>query len=300
MSVNEYLDMMLSNDVVHDLILKHHTKLEQVLSDDACVVVEQITDFDLDVIEVSNGYAFRISTRAFFRFRKEDFRGKSSRAFVPYDCLSPPDPGRFAEGITNSFPDLEERIKVLNKLYQCLVVGRMPREIRKLVLAGPESSGKTSWAAMFQRIMPADKCIHVTSELLAGMVQEDTHLVIIDDYSSMDLAKNVLQRPFSHNIPFYIATNQLAGDDDIYRKTQVFRTRSLPSPTPGADRWIFDHAMDCIAWMANVINENVQLIEQEERWYEDTSGKYFYGTVNLFFMFIYFSEFFFLIMILAI
>jgi hypothetical protein len=30
--------------------------------------------------------------------------------------------------------------------------------------------------------------------------------------------------------------------------------------------------MDCIAWMANVINENIQLIEQEERWYEDTSG----------------------------
>ena len=143
MSVDEYLDMMLSNDVVHDLILKHLTKLERVLSDNACFVVEQISDFDLDVIEVSNGYAFRISTRAFFRFRKEDFRGKSSRAFVPYDCLSPPDPGRFAEGINNSFPDLEELIKALNKLYQCLVVGQMPREIRKLVLAGPENSGKT-------------------------------------------------------------------------------------------------------------------------------------------------------------
>ena len=140
--------------------------------------------------------------------------------------LSPFDPGLFAEGVNNSLPVLEERVNVLNKFYQCLVVGWMPRETRKLVLAGPENSGKTSWAAIFHRIMPADKCIHVTSKLLAGMVQKDTHLVIIDDYSSMDLAKNVLQRPCSHNIPFYIATNHLAGDDNdnVYRKTKIYQT----------------------------------------------------------------------------
>ena len=56
-------------------------------------------------------------------------------------------------------------------------------------------------------------------------------------------------------------------------------TNPEPSPTPGTDRWIFDHAMDCIAWMANVIDENVQLIEQEERWYEDTSGHNFFDQI---------------------
>jgi hypothetical protein len=293
MTVQDYLDMMLANDAVRELILKHLTQLERLLSRHGCTVVEQISDFDLDVIEVSNGYAFRISARAFFRYRKEDFRGKSARAFVPYDCLSPPNPDLFAEGINNSFPLLEERVNVLNKFYQCLVACRMPQKIRKLVFVGPKDSGKTSWAAIFHRIIPADKIVSVTSEgqFSASMIREDTQLIAIDEWSSMApaLAKTLLQggwmvgavkhkepRSFYNNSPFYITTNQLPNfgeeNENVYRRTQVFRTRALPVPTPGADQWIFDHAMDCIAWMANVITENIQLIEQEERWYEDTSG----------------------------
>ena len=139
-------------------------------------MVQQISDFDMDVIEVSNGCAFRISTREFFGFRKEDFDGKSSRAFVPYDCLPPPDPGCFAEGIDNSFPDLEERVKVLNNLYQCLVAYRMPEKVRKLVFLGPKNSGKTSWSAIFRRIMPVDKIVSVTTggQFSAGMIRNET------------------------------------------------------------------------------------------------------------------------------
>ena len=119
-------------------------------------------------------------------------------------------------------------------------------------------------------------------------IQYDTQLIIIEDWSSMALAfaKNfVIQggavvkhkepRPLLNNSPYYITTTDLPafGNENhhVYRRTQVFRNRSLPSP-PGADQRIYDHAMDCIAWMANVINENIQLIEQEERWYEGTSG----------------------------
>ena len=129
--VKDYLNVMLGNDAVREQILKNFSKLQRILSEVTRHVVQQISDFDLDVIEVSNGRAFRISTREFFRFRKEDFCGKSSRAFVPYDCLPPPDPGCFAEGIDNSFPDLEEHVKVLNKLYQCLVAYRMPEKGQK-------------------------------------------------------------------------------------------------------------------------------------------------------------------------
>jgi hypothetical protein len=142
MTVNDYLNVMLANDAVREQILKHLSKLQRILSEVTRHVVQQISDFDLDVIKVSNGCASRISTREFFVFRKEDFDGKSSRAFVPYDCLPPPDPGCFAEGIINSFPDLEERVKVLNKLYQCLVAYRMPEKVRKLVFLGPKNSGK--------------------------------------------------------------------------------------------------------------------------------------------------------------
>ena len=96
MTVNDYLNVMLANDAVREQILKYLSKLQRILSEVTRHVVQQISDFDLDVIEVSNGCASRISTREFFVFRKEDFDGTSSRAFVPYDCLPPPDPGCFA------------------------------------------------------------------------------------------------------------------------------------------------------------------------------------------------------------
>jgi hypothetical protein len=165
MPVEDYLNIMLVNDSVREVILRNFSELQRILSEDNCHVVQQISDFDLDVIEVSNGYAFRISTREFFRFRKVDFRGKSSRAFVPYDCLQPPDPGRFEEGIINSFPNLAERVKVLNKLYWCLVAYTMPQKVRKLVFLGPKNSGKTSWSAIFCRIMPVDKIVCVQHKL---------------------------------------------------------------------------------------------------------------------------------------
>jgi hypothetical protein len=41
MTVQDYLDMTLANDAVRELILKHLTKLEQILSDDARVVEER-------------------------------------------------------------------------------------------------------------------------------------------------------------------------------------------------------------------------------------------------------------------
>jgi hypothetical protein len=88
MTVNDYLNVMLTNDADREQILKHLPKLKRIPSDDTGHLVKQISDFDLDVIEVSDGCAFRISTRAFFQFRKEDFYGKSSRAFVPYDCCA--------------------------------------------------------------------------------------------------------------------------------------------------------------------------------------------------------------------
>ena len=236
---------------------------------------------------MSNGCAFRISTIEFFRFRKEDFRGKSSRAFVPYDCLPPPDPGCFAEGIDNSFPDLKERVEVLNMLYQCLVAYRMPEKVRKLVLLGPKNSGKISWSAIFRRIMPVDKIVSVTTggQFSAGMIRNETELVIVDKLSSMAprTIRTLLEQgcvPDQPQVlldcPFYITTNRLTnyGDQNhrAYRKCRVYRTRALPSPTPGAYQWIYDHAMDCVAWMADVINGNIELIEQEERWYEEMAG----------------------------
>jgi energy-coupling factor transporter ATP-binding protein EcfA2 len=110
---------------------------------------------------------------------------------------------------------------MLNKLYQCLEADRIPRKIRKLVVVGPRDSGKTSWAAIFRRIIPLDKIASITYEnqFSTAMINDETQIVIIDEWSEMkpNLAKSLLQggwmvgavkhkspRFINNNSPFYL------------------------------------------------------------------------------------------------
>ena len=40
------------------------------------------------------------------------------------------------------------------------------------------------------------------------------------------------------------------------------------------DKWMFDNAMDCLVWDANKINENINHVPGEERWYENNNGQH--------------------------
>ena len=53
-------------------------------------------------------------------------------------------------GITNSFPEFNERKKFIQKYYQILLHGRFPMKEPKLLLEGPSDSGKTSWVEPFK------------------------------------------------------------------------------------------------------------------------------------------------------
>ena len=46
----------------------------------------------------------------------------------------------------------------------------MLKKIRKLEFVGPKDSDKTSWAAIFHRIMLADKIVSVTSDVMDSTV----------------------------------------------------------------------------------------------------------------------------------
>ena len=79
-----------------------------------------------------------------------------------------------------------------------------------------------------------------------------------------------------NNSPFYITSNEVPyfGDDDenVKRQIAIFRTKSLPQYTSSANRWMFDHAMDCISWLANEITRLPHHIPAEELWYETQHG----------------------------
>ena len=292
MDVSSYLHKLLANELLRDKLIQYFQTVERILSHPACEIIRQIK-FDVNLIEVSNGYCFCIKSRKFIECPiPESMQGRlSPRSFVPYDCSTPPQPGYFREGILNSFAEDDERAKFLNKFYQCLRAFAMPHKVRKVVVVGPKNSGKTSWSNIFHRVIPPAYIASLTKEkqFSAPMITNDTHLVIVDEWSASsmqsDLAKCILQggwmvtavkhglpRTVLNNSPYYITTNNLPNfgkeDENVQRRIEVFETKPLPRALPGIDRWIYDNAMDCIAWIASEIEKYRHYIDPNELWYE--------------------------------
>lgn len=52
------------------------------------------------------------------------------------------------------------------------------------------------------------------------------------------------------------------------KRISVFYTKSLQKAVLEAPQWMETHAIERIVWMANKINENIEWVEKEERFYE--------------------------------
>ena len=150
------------------------------------------------------GTCFRISEGKLIHepISDNDVGKVSLRMYVPYDSSTPPNPKYFRESILNSFPEDYDRANVLNKFYRCLMAGRMPHKVRKLVVKGPKDSGKTTGASVFLGIILIKFVASITQEaqFSLSMINEDTQLVFLDEWSdrtlASDMAKVVLQGGF--------------------------------------------------------------------------------------------------------
>ena len=254
-----YLHKLMASPSIREGILRNLEKLDKLMSNPACELFPQL-QFDLDLIEVLDGKCLRISQRKFIDipFTQQDFRNKSSRTYIPFDSTLEPDAKFFKEGILNSFPDPETRVNFLNKFYQCLMAGKMPHKVLKLVVHGPKDSGKTSWIDVLLGIIPMTDVASITQkrQFAAAMIEEHTQLVVFDEWSEYtlqsDMAKSVLHGGFivksvkhktakciDNNAPFYITTNQLPnfGSEDInvQRRIVCFKTSSLQNACKSAD-----------------------------------------------------------------
>ena len=110
---------MLVSPVMREGILKHD---QMLMNNRECEVFLQIS-FDFNLIEVEDEKCFKINERKFVETPlSEAQKGKiPPRMFVSYDPNKDPDAGHFKDEALNSFPDLEVRVKFLNKFYQCLL-----------------------------------------------------------------------------------------------------------------------------------------------------------------------------------
>ena len=292
MDPDTYLNKLLANSTIRDSILKNIEKLVKLLSNPACELFPQLK-LDLDLIEVLNVKSLKISERKFIctPLQENDFRKTSPRMFISYDSSAEPDARFFKQGILNSFPDPETRVNFLNKFYQCLMAGKMPHKVRKLVVHGPKDSGKTSWINVLLGIIPMTDVASVTQErqIATAMIEEHTQLVVLDEWSEYtlqsDMAKSVLQGGFmvksvKHKTAkcieskalFYITTNQLPnfGSEDInvQRRIVCFKTSSLQNTCTNADKWMKANCMHCIAWLISKIEKYKKLVDPDELWYE--------------------------------
>ena len=139
--VARYLHRLLSSETLRDNMVRYFALIEKFLTHPACEIIPQI-NFDLDLIEVSNGYCFSIKPCSFIACPiSSSMLGKlSPRVFVPYDHTTLPEPKYFREGSLNSFPDHDVCARFLNKFYQCFSAFNMPHKVTKLVVAGPTYS----------------------------------------------------------------------------------------------------------------------------------------------------------------
>ena len=260
MDVESYLHHVMSNDSLREGVLKHFTVLSKTLAHKNCTIIPQL-QFDNNIIEVLGGKVFQISSRSFVPcpISPESIGKISPRSFAEYDSTTVPDAGYFEHAIINSFPDHVELINFLNKFYQCLVAGKTLLKVRKLVVAGPRDSGKTSWSAIFPRVIPAQYIATITKErqFSAAMMNEFTQLVIIDEWSTSsldsELAKTILQggwmktsvkhqqpRCFFSTCPFYITANEVPDfggeQENVLRRVIVYETASLPATNLAAEK----------------------------------------------------------------
>ena len=190
MDPESYLNKLMASEALREGILKHMNSLMKLMSNPECELFPQIK-INFDLIEVHYLKFFSISQRKFIDcpLKNEDSRKVSPRMYIKYDSSKDPEPGYFKDGVLNSFPDLPERMKFLNKFYQCLMAHRMPHKTRKLVVYGPKDSGKTSWFHVFLGVIPMKFIASITSEkqFAASMITNDSQLVFLDEWSEHTL-----------------------------------------------------------------------------------------------------------------
>ena len=124
-----------------------------------------------------------------------------------------------------------------------------------------------TWVSIFERFIPAEKIVTLNHEeqFSTAGVKEDTELIVVKEASRMNaqqaqrmlrggVAINLNREPwaeFESNFrPFFMTSTQPPnlGPNAMY--VTVYRTRPVPNiQLSDTDRWIYDHAMDCIAWM---------------------------------------------------
>ena len=198
----------------------------------------------------------------------------SPRAYVHYSKTTDPDPKYFQQILKNSLP--EEQIKQFCADF--LAIFR-PKEHKRPVpcAIGASDSGKTSLFSPVFQIIPLRRIARVTKQksFNKAMIDSSTEVIFLDeahrDLLDVDDWKIICQGGFtSHDVKWkkaegfhcrasmYITCQQEMDfgpehNDAMNRRLHKYFFHSLPHVELEANKWLREHAMDCIIWAQSLI-----------------------------------------------
>lgn len=192
-----------------------------------------------------------------------------------------------ASAIEHWFPRLEDQVKLAHRIYQCLLCFQLPDKTRKLTLIGKIDSGKTSIMNFFSALIPEEKISILTKETTFGlsMITDDTELLYVDEWTREmtppDIAKMLFQNGrFPQAIKFkspkmrkmeagvFLTCNAMPKfgkeQEAVERRLAMFHTRPLENIDPSAPSWIKSNAMNCLTYLVNLINSNLDVLDEDD------------------------------------
>ena len=276
-TVKKFLSLLGSNDQFKETIIKHLSKLVEILGDRDCEFMKQLR-INYDLIEVKGGWCFSISQRKFVlhAIKSTEIGKESPRAYIDYEHTKTPDPGYFKQILQNSL-NKQEMAHFCEYYIRLLNCGTKQHKERVMCLVGEPNSGKTSLFTPITRFIPA-KYIAMISKQKAfnkSLVDENTQIIFLDEaYAKLmdpDDWKILTQGGLTAHdrkyktsslavirCPMFITcqTDMDFGrehNDAMAVRLKKFFFKRLTSPrVAGVQEFLQTNAMDCVVWACSL------------------------------------------------
>ncbi|XP_078383761.1 uncharacterized protein LOC144666234 isoform X2 [Oculina patagonica] len=274
-TVKRFLSVLGTNENYKETIVKHLHKLDSLLSDPESEFGKQMK-IDFDLIEVSDGWCFSLSRREFVEnaICHTDVGQTSPRAFVEYTRDKLPDVTFFQEILENSLSE-EEIGHFCEYFVRLLNYGTKQHKEKVLCLVGEPNSGKTSLFAPIAAIIPQRYIAMITKQKAfnKSLIDQQTQIIFLDEaYAGLlepddwkVLTQGGLMAPdrkfksskaMNIRCPMFITCQSKMDFGEEHNaamevRLRKFQFKTLKSPpVAGVQKFLKDHAMDCIVWAA--------------------------------------------------
>ena len=151
--VKKFLSLLGDSEHFKETIIKHLNKLDSILGDPENEFLRQLK-INYDLIEVLDGFCFSISERRFEEnaIQDSDVGRETQRAYIEHEHDKVTEPRYFKKILENSLSKTD--VQIFCEYSMRLLHYGIKQHKEKKCLIGEPNSGKTSFFAHFNHIVP--------------------------------------------------------------------------------------------------------------------------------------------------